>query len=404
MGSHSFGSASYSEKLEILTGGNKMNPKIKSLDPALLKRNVEARAAEDIALCNIAGASVLVKQSGEIKYKKHFGIASLDGRAAVDDRTLFRLASMTKPITAVAALILSDRGLLDLEAPIEKYLPEFSELFVVEDGKKVIVSEKISVNHILTHTSGIGSGDVWNDSCKSITDSDKQSVSDFVSFISKQPLSFIPGTKAEYSGVAAFSVLTAIIEKLTGKTLGQFMKEEIFDKCDMRDTTFEPSDEQLSRMIFAHDKKDGKNAEAETVQGCVFGDYPCCNHLGGAGLVSTLKDYTNFADMLLARGVYNGNRIISEKAFLKMSTPQISEQVKLGDYRWGLSVRVITGEGYGRLPVGAFGWSGAYGTHFWVDPANEIIAIYLKNSHHDGGSGAVTSANFERDVSASFIN
>ena len=380
-----------------------MTSRINRLDPVLLKRNIETRMAEDIALCNVAAASVLVKQAGEVKYKKHFGTSALDGTALVDDGTIFRMASMTKPITAVATLILFDRGMLDLDAPIGKYLPEFSEFFMIEDGKRAAVNEKISARHLLTHTSGIGSGEIWSEACGAMSAHDRQSSSDLLSFVSRLPLSFVPGTKAEYSGVAAFSILGAIIEHLSGETLGSFMKKEIFDKCDMPDTTFEPSDEQLQRMIFVHNKKDGKNAEVNIARGCIFGDYPATNQLGGAGLVSTLSDYSHFADMLLAHGVYNGERIISEEAFGMMSTPQISKTVKPGDYRWGLSVRVITGEGYGRLPVGAFGWSGAYGTHFWVDPANEIVAIYLKNSHYDGGSGALTAANFERDVSASFI-
>ena len=105
-----------------------MNEKIKKLDSEMLKRNVEARVAEDISLCNIAGASILVKQSGEIKYKNHFGIATLDGARHVDDRTVFRLASMTKPITAVAILIQVARGIVGLYDPIEKYLPDYSEM------------------------------------------------------------------------------------------------------------------------------------------------------------------------------------------------------------------------------------------------------------------------------------
>ena len=120
--------------------------------------------------------------------------------------------------------------------------------------------------------------------------------------------------------------------------------------------------------------------------------------MGGAGLVSTLEDYSHFTDMLMNGGVYGGKRLLSEASIGNMATPRISEYKRNRTRYWGLSVRVITTEEYRVLPVGAFGWSGAYGTHFWIDPVNRIEAIYLKNSRFDGGSGAVTSANFEKDV------
>jgi len=154
-------------------------------------------------------------------------------------------------------------------------------------------------------------------------------------------------------------------------------------------------------MIAMHNKKDGKSVVGETLAGCVFGDFPSTNPLGGAGLISTLSDYTNFVDMLCNRGAYNGKRIISEESFAVMTTPHVSPEIQTGHQRWGITMRVITKDEYERLPVGAFGWSGAYGTHFWIDPVNKISAIYMKNSRFDGGSGAKTSANFERDVFSS---
>lgn len=156
-------------------------------------------------------------------------------------------------------------------------------------------------------------------------------------------------------------------------------------------------------MIAMHNKKNGESVVGNTCQGCVFGDYPPTNPIGGAGLVSTLDDYANFADMLLSRGLFGDKRIISAETFEQMTSPQVSPDIQKGNHRWGLSMRVITSEAYARLPVGAFGWSGAYGTHFWVDPVNEIVAIYMKNSQFDGGSGAKTAANFETDVTSALI-
>ena len=119
------------------------------------------------------------------------------------------------------------------------------------------------------------------------------------------------------------------------------------------------------------------------------------NYLGGAGLISSLEDYFNFAQMLLNGGTFDGRRVISERAINELSRPQV---FKRSSEYWGLGVRVISDAPDNVLPEGSFGWSGAYGTHFWVDPFNRIIGIYMKNSRYDGGSGAVTSKNFEADV------
>ena len=375
---------------------------MKHLDIKLLAKNIESRVENDLKENNVSGVSLIVKQSGETVYKGHFGMTSPENDIPVSDTTIFRLASMTKPIMGFAIMILADRGLLSIDDNIDKYFPEFSKPYMLdENGDKKYVSEKITVKHLLTHTSGIGSGPVWVASLKNITKKDKSTVADFVGFIAKQPLSYIPGTHSEYSGVAAFSILTAIAEKVAETDIESFLKSELFMPCGMCDTTFVPTEEQWSRVITKHNKKDGKSVIGNFHDGCVFESYPTTNPLGGAGLVSTLSDYTKFADMLYNRGVANGKRIVSEKSFELFSTPQIPESVKLGNQRWGLSVRVITDRN--RLPVGSFGWSGAYGTHFWVDPENEIVAVYMKNSNFDGGSGAITASNFEKDVMSALI-
>lgn len=153
-------------------------------------------------------------------------------------------------------------------------------------------------------------------------------------FYAKQPLAFEPGSKESDSPNAAFDVAAYIVQKLSGVPYDEFLKNEIFIPCGMNDTAFIPSDEQWSRMIFMHDRK-----EDEKVQG--------------------------------------------------------------GNQRWALGGRVIMDESYGTLPPDAYGWSGAYGTHFRVDFTNEITAVYMKNSLYDGGAGCNTANNFEEDVYAS---
>ncbi len=367
---------------------------MKKLNPAKLAAVIENRVSADISQCNIRGASVLVAQSGELVYDACHGFADSCG-TPISDKTLFRLASMTKPITAVAALILIERELLALSDTVDKFYPSFSELTLLENGEICKLSAKITIENILTHTSGIGSGSAWSYASRRVTSDDYASVESFVEFLSGQPLSFVPGTRQEYSGIASFSVLTGIIQKITGMSYPEFLEKEIFAPCEMTDTTFTPTREQWSRLAEMHNRVMGENAVGLTHDGCVFESIPAENYLGGAGLVSSMRDYCNFAQMLLSGGVFNGRRIISEKSVKLMSSPHFPSEK--GEH-WGLGVRVITGVEKAPLPIGAFGWSGAYGCHFWVDPQNEIIGIYMKNSRFDGGSHAKTGRNFEIDV------
>jgi CubicO group peptidase (beta-lactamase class C family) len=245
------------------------------------------------------------------------------------------------------------------------------------------------------------SGEAELAASKVMTDADKASVESYVSFLSRQPLSFLPGSKQEYSGTGAFSVLTGIIQKISGMPYEEFLKKEIFAPCCMQDTTFLPSDAQWARLVMMHDKTESGNAQGKTTPGCVFTSFPAQSFLGGAGLISSLGDYFNFAQMLLNGGVFEGKRVLSEASVAQITTPHF---FKKEEESWGLGVRVISEDPRNVLPAGTFGWSGAFGTHFWVDPTNRVVAIYLKNSCYDGGAGALTSRNFEKDVYASLLN
>lgn len=312
---------------------------------------VEKRIKEDLASGHIKGASVHVSRWGKTLYEAHFG--------NVTENTLFRLASMTKPVTAVAVLILADRKKLSLKDPVIKYLPGFPL--------------ELQIIHLLSHTSGLSQSYY----AEHITDEYRADANLLVDYIASVPFDHDPGTHAEYNAVAAFALLTAIVEKVANMDFATFAEKEIFEPLGMTDTTFLPTKEQWARLTPMDD----------TVPGCIFERYPVTNPLGGAGLVSSLADYVKFSQMLLNKG---GN-ILSPEAVKTMSTAQFGT--------WGCGVRVV-GEN-NRLPKGSFGWSGAYGTHFWIDPTNGILAIYMKNSRKDGGAGAKTAAHFEEDVYAS---
>ena len=177
-----------------------------------------------------------------------------------------------------------------------------------------------------------------------------------------------------------------------------FLKRFVFDRCEMPNTTFSPTDEQWAQLVTMQDYRDGRAVAVEGIPGCVFEDYPPTYEMGGAGLVSTLDDYVHFAEMLRCGGAYRGCRVLGDRWTSMMTSPVVPPSVQAGYKRWGLSVRVIVGEGYRLLPVGAYGWGGVFGTYFWVDPVHRITAVYMRNSYYDGGFVSRISHRFEEDV------
>ena len=375
------------------------------LDIMLLKNNIEKAARYDFENSKVFGSAYCVIQGSDVVYQKCFGTVSAGSTQSVTENTIFRMASMTKPITAAAILILIERGLLSLDDKVSEFLPEFRDIHITQITQNGLTDlgkaqNEITVCNLLTHTSGIGTDPLKE---QKMTYNDKKSIDSAVEFYSKIGLDFEPGTKQQYSPFAAFDVSAKIIEKVSGTDYHDFLMQEIFEPCGMSNTTFTPTREQWNAVIAMHNKIDGKNCDEKMNDDCVFSDFPQTHYLGGAGLVSTLADYSKFAQMLLNKGKVPTKQIIGEDTLRLMSTPFVSEEIMPGSERWGLGVRVIVKvrEDYENLPLGAFGWSGAYGTHFWIDPANNIAAVYMKNSLFDGGAGNESARNFEKAVNDS---
>ena len=377
------------------------------LDKNLLKTNIGKAADYDFSNNKVFGSAYLVIQDNEVVYENCFGVTSIDKKEPVTKDTLFRLASMTKPITAVAALILIERGLLSLEDKVSKFLPEFKDIHIkqIDNSGNLIdlgkPEKEITILNLLTHTSGFGENE---GKTQKLTAEDKKTADALIKFYYNMGLNFEPFSREQYSGVAAFDVLVKIIEMITKTDYLSFLKKEIFEPIGMTNTTFIPSEEQWKNVIAMHAKKNGENATQEMHENCVFVDYPCTHFLGGAGLVSSLSDYSKFAKMLLNNGKAETSQIITEDTLNLMKTSYILKNFEVKNQGWGLGVRVITDESYDNLPVGSFGWSGAYGSHFWVDPSNKITAVFMKNSTFDGGGENESALNFEKAVKASFAN
>lgn len=376
---------------------------MKILDEKRVRDNVERRINEDIASGRVGGASVIVKQCGRIVYKGCLGKSNDSG--PLTDKALFRLASLTKPVTTAAILKQIDMGLVSIDDPLEKYIPEYAEMEIGalnEHGEITAVgkaTEKVRILHLLNHTSGVGSLELGNKLFSELSPKEKTDLKSISEAYSKLPLAFNPGSAQAYSPLIAFDLVARVVEITSGMTYDNFLKKEILDPLGMVNTAFVPTDEQWGNMVHFHDFRGDKAIFLLLEKSHTMSDLPLTYFCGGASLFSSVEDYSKFAEMLLSEGkTPSGEQLISRDMIKSMRTPTVSEQIMPGNQKWGLGVRVITDDSYRLLPKGAFGWSGAYGAHMWVDPENQITAVYMKNSLYDGGSGALTAAHFEEDV------
>ena len=371
-------------------------PKGYAINAEKAEAAITASAEKRIQDGTLTGAHAIVVQNGVEIINKTFGTYEVGGRE-LDGSAVYRIASMTKPITALALLIEHDRGHLSIYDELTKYLPEFGEMYLSEkdeNGTAKKVENRIKLYQLVSHVSGVGEvsvGAIGKEKCTCKTAAE---------WLATQPLVFEPGSMQQYS-TGAFDVAARVIEITSGMEFSEYIKVNIFDKLGMKDTTFEPNEEQWSRMVGIHNFADGKVFTEKGAAGCVFGSFPVTYHAAGAGLASTADDYMKFALMLLNGGkAEDGTVVLSEETLKLMSTP-VADDKRTGDNRWGLGVRVIVKTG-NTLPVGCFGWSGAYGTHFWIDPVNKVAAVYMKNSAYDGGAGNQSANEFEKDIMKSF--
>ena len=335
------------------------------------------------------------------------GYSDLAGTKEMKTDAIFRMASMTKPVTGVAVMQLYEKGLIDLDAPISKWFPTFENMLVAEkiENKQVVKVRKATVQltprMLLSHCNGLGPSNVTSVHNLRVTDL-AQSVNNY----STDVLGFEPTTNAGYSGTYAFDVLARIVEIESGMPFDMYVKRYIFDPLGMVDTTYLPNDEQLSRIV-DFISTDGSSLSMGKISAkSGFAGYEDGTIGGGWGLFSTLDDYSRFARMLLRGGELDGVRILKEETVALMSTVnELSVKGNMNPVQnWGLSVKVREKTTSSQtLSVGSYGWSGAYGTHFWVDPELGYVAIYMLNLSGAGGSGAPTASEFEACVASGVI-
>ena len=362
--------------------------------------HIDDYVTADIAKGVVPGATITIVRHGKVAYRRAWGERDPTNRAPMTDDAIFRIYSMSKPITTVAAMMLVEEGRLGLQEPVAKYIPQFANVKVGverngDNGQRVLdlvdPRQPMTIQDLMRHTSGITYGffgdslvkKVYTDSHITRGDFDN---AEFADRIAKLPLAYQPGTTWDYSH--STDVLGRVIEVVSAKSLYAFEKERILEPLGMRDTSFYVEDQSKWPRIaepLASDRAIGRDAE--------FGDprVPRRWESGGGGMVSTAADYARFLQMLLSSGTLDEHHYLSPKSIAAMTSNQIGPAAGVvpgpfylpgPGFGFGLGFAVRTEPGVAPQlgSVGEYFWSGAGGTTFWVDPKEDLFVVFMMQS------------------------
>lgn len=359
----------------------------------------------------LAGTQTLVARKGEIIHFNSYGLRDLEKSKKIEEDTIFRIYSMTKPITSVALMQLFEKGLFQLADPVGKFLPEFktSRVFLSGSYPNFLTKptdREMTVRDLLSHTSGLTYGfhyrtnidhayrKVWSGPRGDNSDFafPPMNLEDFSKAIAKVPLEFSPGDKWNYS--VSTDICGRLIEVLSGMNLSEYFEKNIFKPLGMNDTDFYVKPSKIKRFSACYERtpKEYLRLQDKSDKESVYSKEPI--HLsGGGGLVSTTKDYYNFCQMLLNGGEFNGQRILSRKTIELMTInhlPENQDMIAMGSegsfsevrYRGvgfglGFGVNIDLAGTQNSGSIGSYNWGGAASTFFWIDPKEELICILM---------------------------
>lgn len=383
-----------------------------------LKERISDIMKQSICDSEVMGVNLLVKKAGEEVLYCEEGLADREHKRPICRDTIFRLYSQTKPVTAACAMILMERGLLDLASPVSEFLPSYAELKV--ETKQGVRDAQIPmrVHDLLGMTSGLAYPDdtrtafgkatakVYEDACQRLHTDKPMTTREFADSLAKCPLAFEPGRGWRY-GTSA-DVLGAVIEVVSGKKLSEFMREEIFEPLEMKDTAFWVPAEKRDRLASVYETV-GEKGKDRTMR-LYTGDHlairndmaePPAYEAGGAGLVSTLDDYMKFAIMLRQNGRWNKAQILKSETVHYMCNGHLLGEQQMGfdhwlgfnleGYSYGNLMRVCKEPGSAALlsREGEYGWDGWLGMHFANFP-KEQMTILMGTQKKDSGTFALT--------------
>ena len=337
----------------------------------------------------LAGVMTMVARHGKIVHLSAAGTYGVDNDKPLTEDTLFRIYSMTKPVTSVALMLLYEEGAFQLNDPVAKFLPQFENMQVWKQDHYEDAQGPITMHHLLTHTAGLtygypGGGPV-DDQYREADLLASKDLDEFIDKVAALPLLFEPGERWHY-GVST-DVLGAVAEKITGQTFADFLKTRVFDPLGMVDTFFYVPDEKLERFPSNH----VWNAEEQQLV-ALGNDAPLNNlyfgemfYSGGAGLVSTIGDYMKFLEMLRSGGALGNKRILSPKTIEYMTRNHLSATTEVTVAGAGAWRGLGFGLGFGVVldpakvgvisSPGSYFWGGYAGTVFWIDPEEELVGI-----------------------------
>jgi CubicO group peptidase (beta-lactamase class C family) len=329
-----------------------------------------------IAKDEIAGAVTAVVAKDKVLHLDASGFADVAGKRPMRPDTLFWIASMTKPVTGVAILMLQDEGKLTVADPVAKYLPEFATL-KTPSGKPA----NLTLTQILTHTSGLGEAG-------GPAPQQARTLADLVPLWLAAPMQYEPGEKWKYTQ-SGINAAARIVEVVSGMTFDAFVQKRLFDPLGMTNTTFYPTDEQRARLATAYAKnKDGALDSVPARSDFGQRDRP---PQGNGGLYSTAPDYARFCRMLLNGGTLDGRRYLSDRAMNFLTTPQTADLPtgffqndtygnRGANYGWGIATCILRAPHEGvaaMLSPGTYGHGGAWGTQAWIDPAKGVAYVLM---------------------------
>ena len=381
---------------------------------------VEVATPEEVGLCSkrlaripqffqsyldkekVSGMSFLIGRGGRIAYQHNMGVKDFDCGSPIDAETIFRIYSMSKPITSVALMMLYEEGLFRLEHPVSRYIPEFANLEVYEQGGIDDYTTKplerpMIVRDLLTHTSGLTYGFMFQNTVdrlyrKSvINNTEAMSLEQYCQELAKLPLVFSPGTGWNYS--VSTDVCGRLVEVISGQSLDTFFRTRIFEPLGMSDTSFDIPADKIDRLAscYERDPKTGKTRLQDSgAESSYRGEKAFLS--GGGGLLSTIGDYYKFCQMLLNGGEFNGARLLSPSTIEFMTLNHLPGGKTMRDMGDSLfTENNMDGSGFGLGfsiildPVevmapgspGSYSWGGAASTYFWIDPEYDMLAIFM---------------------------
>ena len=334
----------------------------------------------------ISGAVTLVARRSRLVHFEAHGLMDIESKRPMQKDAIFRIASMSKPITGVAVMMMLEEGRLRLNDPVSKFLPEFKNPKVAiprgtaGDFYAIPADRELTIRDLLTHTNGLMTGGIGSKAGPPrMVEGD--TLATYIPKLGAVPLDFQPGTQWAYSGYAAPDTLSRIVELVSGQPYDEFLHTRIFQPLGMRDTFFYPPDDRRPRLTTLYRKSPNGLLRAENQDGFSLKRY----FSGGGGLMSTAQDYLQFAQMLLNGGELDGKRLLSPRTVDLMASNHVGDMFngKLGrpahGMGYGLLVGIVEDSVAAGLRVsnGSFGWDGAYGTQTWIDPREKMVTIVM---------------------------